>query len=131
MYFNRNVPRNCNWAIAYPKNLKAAVVFNDDSNQFERKSTVEVIDEKFENMMHLLQPLIEQIYQEDEINNHLNNQQKRNLKEYYSHFGVSHISTESPVIYEAIQDLGYNARTVPMTSWKQQGLDGKHLSLKF
>jgi hypothetical protein len=34
VYFNKNVPQNSNWCIAYPKNGKAGVVFNYDTNQF-------------------------------------------------------------------------------------------------
>jgi hypothetical protein len=131
MYFNKVVPENSNWCIAYPHNLKAGVTYNHDSSQFERKATVDIIDEKFANMLDLLQPLIEEIYREDELYNILNYQQKKNIRHYYGAFGVMQISQESPEVYEAIHDLSYNARSIPMTSWKEQGLDGRYLSLKF
>jgi hypothetical protein len=131
MYFNKNVPQNNNWMIAYPRNGQAGVAFNYDTNEFERKSTNEIIDEKFANMINLLQPLIEQIYREDELHNILNTQQKRNITRYYAHFGMMEISKESPEVFAKIHDMSYNYKTIPMKSWKDQGLTGNHLSLKF
>ena len=92
---------------------------------------VDIIDEKFANMLDLLQPLIEEIYKEDELHNTLNRQQKLNIRHYYGAFGVMQISKESPEIYDAIHSLSYNSRSVSMTSWKEQGLNAKYLSLKF
>lgn len=131
MYFNKVVPENSNWCIVYPNNLQAGVEYNHDTTQFERKSTVDIIDEKFANMLDLLQPLIEEIYREDELYNILNYQQKINIRHYYGLFGVMQISKESPDIYNAIHNLSYNSRSIAMTSWKEQGLNGKYLSLKF
>jgi hypothetical protein len=82
-------------------------------------------------MISLLQPLIEQIYREDEKNNILNSQQKKNINRYYAHFGMMQISKESPEIYSAIHELSYNHKSIPMKSWKEQGLNGNHLSIKF
>lgn len=130
-YFNRRVPKNNNWFIAYPKNEKAGVEFNHDTRQFERKPTVDIIDDKFSNMMELLQPLIEEIYKEDEETQCLSHTQRMNIKKYYGFFGVMQISKECPEIYDAIHDLAYNMRVVPMTTFKEQGLDAKYLSIKF
>ena len=130
-YFNRKVPKNNNWFIAYPKNDKAGVEFNHDTRQFERKSTVDIIDDKFSNMMELFQPLIEEIYKEDEETENLSHIQRMNVKKYYGYFGVMQISKECPEIYQAIHDLAYNMRIIPMTTYKEQGLDAKYLSIKF
>ena len=131
LYFNRNVPQNNNWMIAYPRNGQAGVAFNYDTNEFERKSTKDMIDDKFANMVNLLQPLIEEIYKEDERDHILNGQQKKNITRYYAHFGMMQISKESPEVYERIHEMAFNYKTIPMASWKEQGLTGNHLSIKF
>jgi hypothetical protein len=131
MYFNVNVPQNSNWMIAYPKNQKAGVVYNYNTHEFERKGTAEIIDDKFSNMIDLLQPLIEQIYQEDQNDKILNLQQKKNINKYYEHVGMLEISKESPELFEKIRDMAFNHKTIATKSWKNQGLDGKHLSIKF
>jgi hypothetical protein len=130
-YFDRKVPKNNNWFIAYPKNDKAGIEFNHETFQFERKPTIDIIDDKFSNMMDLLQPLIEEIYREDEETENLTHIQRMNIKRYYGYFGVMQISKESPEIYQALHDLAYNMRSVPMTTFKEQGLDAKYLSIKF
>ena len=131
MYLNREVPENSNWTIAYPANDKAAVVYNYDTQDFVRRSTVEIINEKFQNMIDLLQPLIEEIYKEDEERDYLSFTQKRNLALYYGHFGVDNLNEESPDIYDAIHELIYEYRSIPMAHWKALGYSGKHLSIKF
>ena len=85
-YFNLKVRKNCGWCIAYPKNGKAGLEFNHEMGGFERKSTVDVIDDKFANLLSLLQPLIEEINREDELLDNLNQYQKRNIKEFYAHY---------------------------------------------
>lgn len=130
-YFDRKVPKNNNWFIAYPKNDKAGIEFNHDTYRFERKPTVDIIDDKFSNMLDLLQPLIEEIYREDEQTQNLTHVQRMNIRKYYGYFGVMQISKECPEIYEAIHDLAYNMRVVPMATFKEQGLDAKYLSIKF
>ena len=94
MYFNKDVPENSNWMIAYPKNPKAGVEYNYSTNQFERKYTVDIVDDKFTNLIDLLQPLIEEIFREDERDNILNAQQRRNINQYYEHVGMLEISKE-------------------------------------
>jgi hypothetical protein len=131
MYFNRKVPENSNWTIAYPLNDRAALIYNYDTGQFVRKNTKEIINEKFQNMIDLLQPLIEEIYKEDEEKDHLSNIQKRNLKLYYGYFGVDNIYEEAPDIYEGIHRLAYEYRAISMAYWKQLGYTGNHLSIKF
>ena len=131
LYFNKDIPQNSNWMIAYPKNGKAGVSYNYNSNQFERKFTTDIIDDKFSNMMNLLQPLIEQILKEDERDNILNPTQKKNIARYYVHFGMMEVSKESPEVYEKIRDMAFNHKTISTTSWKQQGLNANHLSIKF
>lgn len=130
-YFNKKVPENSNWTIAYPANKKAAVIYNYDTCDFVRRDTKEIINLKFQNMIDLLQPLIEEIYKEDEEKNNLSAIQKRNLTLYYSHFGVDNLYEEAPDIYQAIHELSYEYRSIPMTYWKKLGYTGKHLSIKF
>ena len=131
LYFNKNVPHNSNWMIAYPKDQKAGVEYDYNLNQFERKSTIDVIDDKFSNMIDLFQPLIEEICREDERNNILNARQKRNISIFYEHVGMLEISKESPEVYYSIHEMAYKNKIVATTIWKEQGLNGKHLSLKF
>ena len=131
LYFNINVPKNSNWMIAYPKNGKAGVEFNYDTHQFERKSTIDIIDDKFANMINLLQPLIEKLCREDERDNILNKKQKRNVNRFFEHVGMLEISKESPDVYVKIHEMAYNYRSIATTSWKDQGFNGNHLSIKF
>jgi hypothetical protein len=131
LYFNKKVPENHNWFIAYPNHGKAGIIYNYDTEQFVRTETEEIINEKFDNMMHLLQPLIEEIYKEDELNNNLTNVQRFNLQRFYALFGAYHLSNEAEDIYDAVHDLAYNYQSIPKNSWKEQGLDAKHLSIKF
>ena len=131
LYFNVNVPQNNNWMIAYPKNGKAGVEFNYDTKQFERKSTIDIIDDKFSNMINLLQPLIEQICREDERDNILNTKQRKNINKFFEHVGMLEISKESPEIYAKIHEIAYNYKTIPSANWKEQGLNANHLSIKF
>ena len=131
MYFNKNVPENSNWMIAYPKNAKAGVEYNYTTEQFERKCTIDIVDDKFSNMINLLQHLIEEIYQDDEINNTLTSHQKRNISRYDEHVGMLEISKESPELYAQIREIAYTHRVISTSSWKAQGLSGNHLSIKF
>lgn len=131
LYFNKKVPENHNWFIAYPNHEKAGVVYNYEIEEFVRTSTEDIINEKFDNMMHLLQPLIEEIYKEDEQTNNLNNVQRLNLQRFYGIFGAYHLAKESEEIYNAIHQLAFDFQKIPKTSWKEQGLDGNHLSIKF
>ena len=82
-------------------------------------------------MVDLLQPLLEEIYKEDAKDNILNSQQKKNITRYYAHVGMLEISKESPEVYETIHDMAYNHKTISTTNWKEQGLSGNHLSIKF
>ena len=131
LYFNKKVPRNNNWSLAYPKDENAGLAFNYDTNLFERTSTKDLIDDKFSNMITLLQPLIEEILKEDEETQFLNNRQRYNISMYYGHFGMMQISKEDPALYEIIHQLAYNYKSIPMTNWHEHGLTGNHLSIKF
>ena len=130
LYFNRDAPENCNWCIAYSKNNKAAIVYNYNQNQFERKPTLNVINDRFSNMMDLIQPLIEEIYHEDEINDILNMDQKKNIMRFYALYGVYDLFEESPDMYESVHTMAFNNKIIPMFYWKRHGLNAKHLSIK-
>ena len=131
LYFNIKVPENNNWCIIYPHNGDAALSFNNDTKLFERKSTRSMINEKFENMLNLFQPLIEEIYKEDEIHNNLTPQQRYIAKLYYGYFGVSDICEEDNEIYEEIHKMAYQYKSIPTQNWKEHGFSGNHLSIKF
>lgn len=130
-YFNLKVRKNCAWCLIYPKNGKAGLEYNHEMGGFERKSTIDIVDDKFANLLTLVQPLIEEINKEDELLDNLNQYQKRNIKEFYEHFGMTNIAQNSPKLYEALHDVSYNYKTVPMAAWKEQGLNANHLSIKF
>ena len=130
-YFNRQVKKNCGWCIVYPTNKKAGVEYNHELCNFERKSTEDIIDDKFANLLSLLHPLIEEINKEDEIHDNLNMYQKRNIKEFFIHYGMTRISQSAPKLYEEIHDVAYNFKTIPMESWRNQGLNANHLAIKF
>ena len=131
IYFNSDVPENCNWCIIYPKNEQGGMAFNHNTKIFERKSTQEIIDEKFSNMIDLVFPLMSDIYNDKELNEKLSINQKKNIQRYFHHYGVSNISNESSEIYKAMFEIAYKNKTTSMKSWKDQGLNAKYLSLKF
>jgi uncharacterized C2H2 Zn-finger protein len=131
LYFNSEVPENQNWAIVYPKNKNAGVELNPATNRFERKSTYDVINDKFSNMVSLLFPLVMEISEDDKTLHNLNELQKRNIDLYGMHYGMMEISKESEEVYESIHNLAYNSRKTQMEVWKEQGHKGNHLSLKF
>ena len=130
-YFNRKVPKNHNWCLVYPQNEKAAVVFDYNVNKFSRESTSKIINEKFENLMNLLTPVLLEIIEEEDKTGFLNERQKRNLFRIKHFCNVDELSNESSEIYESIHKLAYNEREIPMKTWDESGLKGNHLSLKF
>ena len=131
MYFNNEVPENSGWCIIYPKNENAAMVLDHDSGTFKRENTKKIIDEKFTNMMDKISHLINEIYNDPETREKLSTNQRRNIFQLYNHFGMTHISRDSPMVYKEIHSLAYNIRQIPMDSWKKEGLNAKHLSIKF
>jgi hypothetical protein len=131
LYFSRKNPRNANWTIAYPKDEKAGVTFNYDTELFERVPTEILINDKFGNAFDLLQPLIEEILKEDEENNILTQQQRINISKFYHFFGSYEISKDNKDIYDSIHNMAYNFRSIPMNQWKEQGFSGNHMSIKF
>jgi len=131
MYFNRQVPENSGWCIIYPKNENAAMILNHNTQKFERKKTTEIIDEKFANMMDLITPIMNEIYDDPEIRKNLSINQRRNIGQFYHHFGMEDISKNSPMVYESIREMSYDIKQIPMDAWKDEGLSGKHLSIKF
>ena len=130
-YFNRKVPKNHNWCLVYPQNQKAAVMFDYTTNKLDRESTSDTINNKFENLMNLLTPVLLEIIDEDERTDFLNQRQKRNLFRIKHFCNVDELSNESTEIYEAIHKLAYSERSIPMKTWDESGLTGNHLSLKF
>ena len=131
LYFNKEVPENQNWAIVYPKNKNAGIEFNHTSGKFERKSTTNIIDDKFSNMVSLLFDLVQEISRDDESEHHLSQRQKININKYGMHFGQLDISKTSKEVYKSIHEFAFNARKQQMEVWKENGHQGNHLSLKF
>lgn len=131
LYFNVKVPENQNWTLVYPKNKKGGLEFNLETQQFERKMTHDIIDDKFTNMIDLLLPLIEEIQIEDREHNILNAQQRRNIYRYTAHYGMVEISKDSKNVYNAIHAMAYEERRKSMDTWRENGFKGNHLSLKF
>lgn len=130
IYFNPEVPENSMWSIAYPKNDEAAIVLNTDTDEFERKLTEDIVEDKFENMIQLLFPLVRSIQDDVVLYPTLSDMQKGNLVRFLSHLGYR-IATDSPFIYKIMHKLCYEQRRIPMKLWGECGYSGSHLSLKF
>jgi uncharacterized C2H2 Zn-finger protein len=131
IYFNEKVPENSSWSIAYPKNDTAGVVYNDDDDDFERRSTKQIVEDKFSNMINLLVPVMQSIHKDVEFYETLSDIQQVNMVNFFYHLGMYQISKESPDVYEAMHKLCYAQRKIPMKLWSEQGYSGSHLSLKF
>jgi hypothetical protein len=130
-YFNRGVPKNHNWCLAYPYNKNAGIVFDNEKLEFFKESTSKTIDTKFSNLMELLTPLLLEIIEEEDQTGFLNIKQKRNLFRMKHFCNVDELSTESSEIYESIHKMAYIQRIIPMETWRKEGFKGNHLSLKF
>lgn len=130
IYFNEKIPENCMWSIAYPKSETAGVVYDESTCQFERMETIKLIEDKFENMIDLLFPLVRAIQDDEELYPTLSEMQKGNLVRFLSHIRCR-IATDSPFIYEVIHKLCYEQRLLSMRIWGENGYRGNHLSLKF
>jgi hypothetical protein len=128
LYFSSEVPENNNWTLAYPYNDEAAIVYDYDAQKFKRTSNEAVINEKFANMINKLVPMMDEIKKDYD---NLTREQQLNLLHFYDKECVYDISNQYPDIYALIHKLAYEQRFVPMTSWKEQGLSGNHLSIKF
>ena len=131
LYFNDEVPENKNWSIVYPKNKKAGLELNHETNKFQRVETEKIINYKFSNMIGLFLPMIELIDGEDREVNNLSRAQQVNIRKFTSYFGVTQISKEARYIYDSIKEMVYNERLKTMKTWKENGHEGNHLSLKF
>ena len=57
--------------------------------------------------------------------------QRSNIKKFTDNVGISNISEEASYIYESIKEIAYNERQKTMKTWKDNGHEGNHLSLKF
>ena len=128
-YFNKEVPNNSNWCIAYPINEQGALAFNHETQQFNRELTVEVIDDKFYNMMNLLNTIVSSIYDDPSIEK--TEKQRKNCMRFFHFLGEDEISKKSAEIYEKIRKMAYNYKSIPMKSWNDKGLNANYLSIKF
>ena len=130
LYFNDEVPENKNWTIVYPRNKKAGVQLNNETNEFEREETEKIINYKFCNMITLFLPMVDKFDKMAEEFN-LTWRQRSNIKKFTSYFGTTQISKEAKYIYDSIKEMVYNERLKTMKTWKEKGYKGNHLSLKF
>jgi hypothetical protein len=130
-YFNRRVPKNHNWCLAYPNNGKAAVVFNYDQNEFIRDSTEETINVKFANLLELLSPIFTEIVDEENQTGFLNKTQRANLIRLQYFSNIDKLSQEAKPLHDDIRKIAYDNRKIPMKTWDDSGFKGNHLSLKF
>ena len=131
LYFNKEVPENQNWAIVYPRNKKAGVQLNIETNKFERVETNDIIDSKFSNMAFLLFPKALKLLERHFIKPFLTKTQVYNINKLGMHFGMMNISKTSKDVHSAIRKMAYEGRQEQMDTWKQGGHKGNHLSLKF
>jgi hypothetical protein len=131
IYFNEKIPENTTWSIAYPKNETAGVAYNHEDDDFERKETKEIVEDKFSNMINLLVPVMQSIHKDTVFYETLSDMQQVNMVRFFYHLGMYHISKESPDMYKAMHKLCYEQRHVPMRIWGKHGYSGSHLSLKF
>ena len=131
LYFNKEVPENQNWSIVYPRNKKAGVTLNLETNKFERVETNDIIDSKFSNMAFLLFPKALKLLERHFIEPFLTKTQVYNINKLGMHFGMMNISKTSKEVYKAIHKMAYEARQEQMDTWREGGHKGNHLSLKF
>ena len=131
LYFNKDVPENQNWSIVYPRNKKAGVRLNLETNKFERVETNDIIDSKFSNMAFLLFPKALKLLERHFEKPFLTKTQVYNINKLGMHFGMMNISKTSKDVYKAIHKMAYEARQEQMDTWKEGGHKGNHLSLKF
>ena len=128
LYFSEEVPENNNWNLAYPYNDSAAITFDYDKNEFKRTSTEQTINEKFSNMIDKIVPMIDEINKDRDK---LSRNQQLNIAHFYDKECMYDLSKSCPDIYELIRKLAYEQRSIPMKTWKNDGFDGKHLSISF
>ena len=131
LYFNKDVPENQNWSIVYPRNKKAGVRLNLETNKFERVETNDIIDSKFSNMAFLLFPKALKLLERHFEKPFLTKTQVYNINKLGMHFGMMNISKTSKDVYKAIHKMAYESRQEQMDTWKEGGHKGNHLSLKF
>ena len=131
LYFNKEVPENQNWSIVYPRNKKAGVHLNYDTNKFERVENSDIIDSKFSNMAFLLFPKALKLLERHFIKPFLTKTQVYNINKLGMHFGMMNISKTSKDVYKAVHKMAYEERQKQMDTWRESGHKGNHLSLKF
>lgn len=124
MYFNKEVPENQSWCVLYPNEKYGALQYNNETDLVERLLTDKTVNFHFENMVHTLSPIIDDIVNDEEIKQDLTNQQKRNLSIFFNFFGLSDLSDDKPSEYEHLKMMAYNNKLIPMEMWKQIGLRG-------
>lgn len=125
IYFNKNVPQNNNWCVAYLNNDYGALHYNNETDLIERLRTQNAINSYFQNMIQLLADRMNDLMKR----NDLSSVQLKNINSYYHYVGAD---SPNSYDYNNIKMLAYNNRAFPVETWDSIGLEGEHkyLNLK-
>lgn len=127
IYFNKEVPQNSHWCIAYPKDKYGALQYNNETAIIERLLTQRTINVHFQNMLALVAEKLGEIIK----NRKLDINQLRNINQFYQYIGMDNIETEDSQAFEHVKMLAYNNRSVPIAVWKDLGIMGEHKNVGF
>lgn len=130
IYFNKNVPRNNKWCVGFPKEEYGALQYNPKTEFIERWITSKIVDGNFENMVNVINPFVDDIYDDKKLYNGLNQTQKINLDLFCRYFGVSNLSTENPSEFKNIKMMAFNNKSVPIELWNSLKLRGGYHNIK-
>lgn len=127
IYFSEEAPQNNGWCIMYPRHKSGSLKYNHHTNTIERKSTDQVINEQFTNMMNLISPMINDVMTKNEDGMlNLNRTQMRNCEMFYGLFGTTDLLKEHPEHYDNILMLGYNYQNKSLKTWTDNKIQGKY-----
>lgn len=122
IYFNKEVPHNSHWCIAFPKDKYGALQYNTDTALIERLLTHRTINLHFQNMLSIVAEKLEGIIK----NRQLDINQLRNINNFYQYIGSDSMEEQNENAFEHVKMLAYNNRSVPISVWKDLELDGEH-----
>lgn len=118
IYFNKEAPENNVWCVQYPSQEFGALRYNPETNILERWITEEVVNNKFQNMINLICPFMDEIMDDKKLYNSLSVKQKYNVDYFYRYFGVNNLSEMYPAEFRKIKMIAFNNKTVPIQLWK-------------
>lgn len=127
IYFSKEAPQNQRWCIMYPKEEFGSLEYNNETNTVEKKSTDQVINKQFDNMMDLMSPLINEIMTENELGKlPLTPAQERNCDMFYQLYGTTDLYEDYPRYFKSILMMAYNYQHEPLESWTKNNVKGKY-----